>query len=82
MNSFNKTEAAISPKQTVHTKDFSFFSSELKYFLLNPDSAICGLRTRVEDYLGGADDTSLNDVEFYCCSADLNRPFIVGWFLS
>ena len=31
------------------------------------NSAVCGLKTRVEGERGNNDQTSLNDVEMYCC---------------
>ena len=33
------------------------------------NSAICGISTNIEEYLGyGRDDTALNDAKMYCCS--------------
>lgn len=31
------------------------------------NSAICGIKTKIEDKKGIFDDTALNDVEFFCC---------------
>ena len=31
------------------------------------NSAVCGLRTKLQVYQGEYDDTYLNDVEMYCC---------------
>jgi len=31
------------------------------------NSAICGIRTKVEENQHGLDDTTLNDVIMYCC---------------
>ena len=37
-----------------------------------PGTAVCGIRTRIERPQGGgnADDTTLNDLELYCCGLD------------
>ncbi|CAL8259227.1 unnamed protein product [Boreogadus saida] len=32
-----------------------------------PGGGICGLESKVEEYQQGLDDSSLNDVRFYCC---------------
>ncbi|XP_056459092.1 vitelline membrane outer layer protein 1 homolog isoform X1 [Gadus chalcogrammus] len=32
-----------------------------------PSGGICGLESKVEEYQQGLDDSSLNDVRFYCC---------------
>ncbi|KAM9852755.1 vitelline membrane outer layer protein 1 homolog [Aulostomus maculatus] len=32
------------------------------------DGGICGIETKMEEYQYGLDDSSLNDVRFYCCS--------------
>uniref|UniRef100_A0A8C4R2K4 Vitelline membrane outer layer protein 1 homolog n=1 Tax=Eptatretus burgeri TaxID=7764 RepID=A0A8C4R2K4_EPTBU len=29
--------------------------------------AICGMRTKIEEWTSAGDDTALNDVQFYCC---------------
>lgn len=31
------------------------------------DGGICGIETKMEEYQYGLDDSSLNDVRFYCC---------------
>ncbi|CAL8247677.1 unnamed protein product [Lota lota] len=35
-----------------------------------PQGGICGIESKVEEYQQGLDDSSLNDVRFFCC----NRP--------
>ena len=32
------------------------------------NSYVCGVNARVEDPQGKGDDTSVNELEFYCCS--------------
>ncbi|XP_045182718.2 vitelline membrane outer layer protein 1-like [Mercenaria mercenaria] len=34
----------------------------------DPNSAICGFMSRIEDPQGGGDDTALNDIKMYCCT--------------
>ena len=31
------------------------------------DSYVCGVNARVEDPIGSGDDTSVNELEFFCC---------------
>ena len=33
------------------------------------DSYVCGVNARVEDPIGSGDDTSVNELEFFCCSS-------------
>ena len=32
-----------------------------------PSGSVCGFRAKVEGDQGGGDDTSLNEIELYCC---------------
>ncbi|XP_066501296.1 vitelline membrane outer layer protein 1 homolog [Hoplias malabaricus] len=34
------------------------------------EGGICGIETKMEFYLGGLDDSALNDVRFHCCSKE------------
>ncbi|KAM4567910.1 vitelline membrane outer layer protein 1 homolog isoform 1-T1 [Fundulus diaphanus] len=52
----------------MHWGEYSYWSEDCT------NGGICGIETKMEDYQWGLDDSSLNDVRFFCC----NKPQQVG----
>uniref|UniRef100_A0A8C6NM67 Vitelline membrane outer layer 1 homolog n=1 Tax=Nothobranchius furzeri TaxID=105023 RepID=A0A8C6NM67_NOTFU len=42
--------------------EYGYWSEECR------DGGICGIETKMEDYQWGLDDSTLNDVRFFCCN--------------